>query len=86
MTTGATIRKRGRPFKEPSVYRTNIPPRNGIYYTTAEAVELLGVHRNTLQARLRDGTLKGKQISGEWRIYKDTLYVPDQEESKGDYT
>lgn len=85
MSDGKTIRKRGRPFKELSVYRTNIPPRNGIYYTTAEAVELLGVHRNTLQARLRDGTLKGKQISQEWRIYKDTLFVPD-EESKGDYT
>ena len=85
MTTGKTVRTRGRPFKDMSVYRTNTPPRNGIYYTTAEAVELLGVHRNTLQARLRDGTLRAKQISGEWRIYKDTLFVPE-DESKGDYT
>lgn len=84
MSDGKTIRKRGRPFKDLSVYQTSTPPRNGVYYTVAEAVELLGVHRNTLQARLRDGTLKGKQISQEWRIYKSTLYVPEQE-SKGDY-
>lgn len=86
LSDGKTIRKRGRPFKALSAYRTDIPPRNGVYYTVPEAVELLGVHRHTLQARLRDGTLKGKQISGEWRIYKDSLYVPDQEEPKGDYT
>ena len=64
--------ERGRPRKENFV--TSVPPRNGNYYTIAEAVELLGVHRHTLQARLRDGTLKGKLIGRTWRIYKDELY------------
>lgn len=74
MEAGKPIRKRGRPFKDMSVYQTNVPPKNGVYYTVPEAVELLGVHRNTLQARLRDGTLRGKQTGQEWRIYRDTLY------------
>lgn len=83
MNDGQTIRRRGRPFKEATVYQTNVPPANGIYYTVGEAVSLLGVHRNTLQARLREGALRAKKIGAEWRIYKDTLYVP--EETKGDY-
>lgn len=70
-----TIRKRGRPFKDMSVYKTSTPPQNGVYYTVPEAVELLGVHRNTLQARLKDGTLRAKKIGTEWRIYRDTLYT-----------
>ena len=48
-------------------------PANGNYYTVDEAAELLGVHRRTVQARLRDGTLKGKKLSGVWRIYKDSM-------------
>ena len=48
-------------------------PANGIYYTVDEAAELLGVHVRTVQARLRDGTLNGKKLSGVWRIYKDSL-------------
>lgn len=75
MPEGQTIRKRGRPFKDMSVYQTSTPPRNGVYYTVPEAVELLGVHRNTLHARLKDGTLRAKKIGAEWRIYRDTLYT-----------
>lgn len=85
MDSGQTIRKRGRPFKDASAFRTSVPPENGIYYTTEEAVSLLGIHRHTLQTRLRDGTLKAKKIGSEWRIYKDTLYVPEQDKAKGDY-
>lgn len=48
-------------------------PENGIFYTVDEAAALLGVHVRTVQARLRDGTLKGKKLSGVWRIYKDSL-------------
>jgi len=48
-------------------------PENGSYYTVQEAAELLGVHVRTVQARLRDGTLCGKKLSGTWRIYKDSL-------------
>lgn len=48
-------------------------PENGNYYTVDEAAELLGIHRRTVQARLRDGTLKGKKLSGVWRIYKDSI-------------
>ena len=32
-----------------------------------------GIHVRTVQARLRDGTLNGKKLSGVWRIYKDSL-------------
>ena len=48
-------------------------PVNGIYYTIQEACKALGVHRNTLQKRLKDGTIKGKKINGVWKIYKDSL-------------
>lgn len=61
----------GRPRKELS--GINQEPANGTYYTVEEAAELLGVHVRTVQARLRDGTLNGKKLSGVWRIYKDSL-------------
>lgn len=62
----------GRPRKDLSG-RITQDPVNGIYYTVDEAAELLDVHVRTVQARLRDGTLKGKKLSGTWRIYKDSL-------------
>lgn len=62
----------GRPRKELSGNITQ-KPANGVYYTVEEAADLLGVHIHTIQARLRDGTLKGKKLSGVWRIYKDSL-------------
>ena len=63
---------RGRPTKE--ITKTTTPPENNRYYTITEASELLHVHRHTLQARLRAGTLKGKLIGRTWRIYKDELF------------
>ena len=62
----------GRPRKELSG-TIKQEPQNGNYYTVNEAAELLGIHRRTVQARLRDGTLKGKKLSGVWRIYKDSI-------------
>ena len=59
----------GRPRK--AVTATNIPEQD--YFTVAEASEILGVHIHTVQARLRDGTLKGKKLGGVWRIYPDSL-------------
>ena len=64
----------GRPRKQLSGIITK-DPKNGIYYTVDEAAELLGVHVRTVQARLRDGTLNGKKISGVWRIYRESLEV-----------
>ena len=64
----------GRPRKNLSGGITQ-EPANGIYYTVDEAAALLGVHVRTVQARLRDGTLHGKKISGAWRIYKDSMKV-----------
>ena len=61
----------GRPRKNLSGITQE--PKNGTYYTVEEAAELLGVHVKTVQARLRDGTLNGKKLSGVWRIYKDSL-------------
>lgn len=66
------VAKRGRPVKE--VPMTTTPPKHTNYYTIAEAVSLLGISKHTLQARLRDKTLKGKLIGREWRIYRDELF------------
>ena len=65
--------KRGRPVKD--IPKTTTPPKNGIYYTVTEAVELLGLHRHTIQARLRDGSIRGKLTGNTWKIYKDALYT-----------
>ena len=65
--------KRGRPVKD--IPKTTTPPKNSIYYTVTEAVELLGLHRHTIQARLRDGSIRGKLTGNTWKIYKDALYT-----------
>ena len=62
----------GRPRKQLSGSITQ-EPENGAYYTVSEAAELLGVNVRTVQARLRDGTLRGKKLSGVWHIYKNSL-------------
>ena len=59
----------GRPRKE--VTAADIPQQD--YFTVQEAAAILGVHKHTVQARLRDGTLKGNKLGGEWRIYNDSL-------------
>lgn len=65
----------GRPRKD-LTNGTTKAPGNGMYYTVEEAAELLGVHVRTVQARLRDGTLPGKKISGTWRIYPEAILKP----------
>lgn len=59
----------GRPRKE--VTAADIPQQD--YFTVQEATAILDVHKHTVQARLRDGTLKGKKLGGVWRIYRDSL-------------
>ena len=59
----------GRPRKE--VTAADIPQQD--YFTVQEAAAILDVHKHTVQARLRDGTLKGKKLGGVWRIYRDSL-------------
>lgn len=59
----------GRPRK--AVKAAEVPEQD--YYTVQQAADLLGVHIHTVQARLRDGTLKGKKLGGVWRIYRDSL-------------
>lgn len=61
----------GRPRKQ--IAGLTQEPANGTFYTVDEVAQLLGVHVRTVQARLRDGTIKGKKLSGTWRIYKDSL-------------
>ena len=61
----------GRPRKD--VTTTNVPQQD--YFTVDEAAELLNLHRHTVQARLRDGTLKGKKLGGVWRIYRESLLM-----------
>lgn len=71
-------RERGRPFK--TIEKTSVPPENEHYYTISEAASILGLHRHTLQARLRDGTIKGKLIGRSWRIYKSELYKEGEQD------
>ena len=59
----------GRPRKE--VTAADIPQQD--YFTVQEAAAILDVHKHTVQARLRDGTLKGKKLGGVWRIYRGSL-------------
>ena len=59
----------GRPRKE--VTAADIPQQD--YFPVQEAAAILDVHKHTVQARLRDGTLKGKKLGGVWRIYRDSL-------------
>ena len=59
----------GRPRKE--VTAADIPQQD--YFTVQEAAAIQDVHKHTVQARLRDGKLKGKKLGGVWRIYRDSL-------------
>ena len=59
----------GRPRKE--VTAADIPQQD--YFTVQDAASILDVHKHTVHARLRDGTLKGKKLGGVWRIYRDSL-------------
>lgn len=59
----------GRPRK--TISAADIPQQD--FFTVNEAVEITGIHKHTIQARLRDGTLKGKKLGKEWRIYRDSL-------------
>lgn len=43
------------------------------YFTTQEVARLAGVSDRTVKERIKDGTLKAKKISNEWRIYPDSL-------------
>ena len=67
-----TYRDPGRP--KATIKKTTTPPANNRYYTISEAVQLLGVHRHTLQDRLRKGEIRGKLIGRTWRIYRDELF------------
>ena len=63
----------GRPRR--SITIEDLPQQQ--YFTVPEVVELTGAHKQTIQARLRDGTLKGKKLSGQWRIYRESLLNAD---------
>lgn len=62
----------GRPRKNLQMPANAVP--DTIYLTVPEAAALTNSHVRTVQARLRDGTLKGKKISGTWRIYRESLF------------
>lgn len=61
----------GRPRKTIAVPEDMLP--DVPYLTVPEVAKLTGCHVRTIQARLRDGTIKGRKISGEWRIYRESL-------------
>ena len=62
----------GRPRKAVTLPAEAIPQKD--YFTVPEAAALTNSHVRTIQARLRDGTLKGKKLGGVWRIYRDSLF------------
>ena len=59
----------GRPRKN---YTTTEAPQQD-FFTVQEAVQLLGLHENTILNRLRDGTMKGKKLGKQWKIYRDSI-------------
>ena len=61
----------GRPRKVLTMPASAIP--DTLYLTVPEAAALTHSHVRTIQARLRDGTLKGKKLGGVWRIYPESL-------------
>lgn len=61
----------GRPRKRIQVPADALPQQ--AYFTVEEVAQLTGYHIHTIQARLRDGTLKGKKLGGTWRIYREAL-------------
>lgn len=61
---------RGRPRK---TIQTDVEPENGIFYTVPELVRITGISKHTIQARLRDQSIRGKKLGGEWRIYPDAV-------------
>lgn len=61
----------GRPRKAIEVPADTLPQQ--AYFTVEEVAKLTGYHIHTIQARLRDGTLKGKKLGGIWRIYREAL-------------
>lgn len=66
------MNKGGRPRKaiQAQAIETDAP-----YYTVDDVVKATGLHKHTIQARLREGSLRGKKIGREWRIYKDSLLM-----------
>lgn len=48
-------------------------PEDKPYFTLKEVEELTGICGRTIRERIKDGTIKAKKISNEWRIYPDSL-------------
>lgn len=46
-----------------------------IYYNIDEAAAILGVHRNTIKNRIKDGSLKANKLGKLWKIPKDSLIL-----------
>ena len=65
----------GRPRKQ--LTTDTLPHTDKPYYTVSEAAAMTGTHIHTIQARLRDGTLKGKKLGGIWKIYPSSLLQND---------
>lgn len=61
----------GRPRKPLTMPADAIPMKD--FFTVQEAAELTNSHVRTIQARLRDGTLRGKKLGKSWKIYRDSL-------------
>lgn len=61
----------GRPRKTIQITADKLPQVD--YLTVEQVAELTKSHVRTIQARLRDGTLKGKKLGKEWRIYPSSL-------------
>lgn len=61
----------GRPRKEIKIDAALLPDRP--YLTVNEVVEITGIHKETVLARLADGTLQGKKLAGIWKIYRASL-------------
>jgi len=59
--------------KRPKKAAEPIAALTKLYYSTDEAAEVLGVHRNTIKNRIKEGELQAFKIGRQWRIPREAL-------------
>lgn len=54
------------------------------FYTPKELSEILSVHEKTVRRYLRDGTIEGRKLGGNWKVSKEVLMTYMDEKPKQD--
>ena len=59
----------GRPRKSLQAVAAEKLGHSREFYTVEEVAAAAGVHKNTVKARIHDGTLQAKKLGASWRIF-----------------